>query len=140
MNVAITVAYLLITLTSIGLLSEMNPWGSYMEFFRCLAFLLLSSQQQPQDYFLQGALKLYFFPSMILWFVYILQQRLIKSKAVMKNKRCDEGHWDPCIIPGDKPAERNGTKIFNWGNVKSCGGNKHLLVESKSALFSEKSE
>lgn len=81
LTVAMTVFYLLITLTSIGLLSEGNPYGSLFEFGRCVIFLLLSSSE---DYFLQGVLRLYFLPSVVLWVIYLLNQLMMCYKAELK--------------------------------------------------------
>ncbi|CAL8143206.1 unnamed protein product [Orchesella dallaii] len=83
LTVAMTVAYLLVTLTSIGLLSEGNPYGSYFELARCTIFLYLSTSE---DYFLQGALRLYFLPSMIVWIIYLLHQVMICYKAELKQQ------------------------------------------------------
>lgn len=76
-----TVAYLLITLTSIGLLSEGNPYGSLFEFARCAIFLCLSTGE---DYFLQGVLRLYFLPSVLVWVIYLVHQLMICYRAELK--------------------------------------------------------
>ena len=90
-----TVAYLLVTLTSIGFLSEGNPWASYLEFSRCAAFLYLSSGE---DYFLQGALRFYFIPSMAIWAIFFIYRAAQRYKLELKYSE---------IASVDEPA-RNG--------------------------------
>ena len=92
---AMTVAYLLVTLTSIGFLSEGNPWASYFEFSRCAAFLYLTSGEA--DYFLQGALRFYFIPSMAIWAIFFVYRAAQRYKLELKYSQ---------IV--DEPSARNG--------------------------------
>jgi len=128
-TVAMTVAYLLITLTSIGLLSEGNPRGSYFELIRCVGFLLFSSQQ---DYFLRGALTLYFIPSIFIWTVYIIHQGFVITKAEIKNQQLTDSVVDESSIQSSQD-QKVGPKIFNWGSYNK-GHDNPFLVENTSLL------
>lgn len=118
LTVAMTVAYLLITLTSIGLLSEGNPFGSYFELARCTIFLYLSSNE---DYFLQGALRIYFLPSLIVWVIYLTHQFMICYRAELKEHAFILGTKLNAHYQDDAPV----SKIYN-------GKSNFCLVENTS--------
>ncbi|CAG7786718.1 unnamed protein product [Allacma fusca] len=84
LTVVLTVIYLLVTLTSIGLLSEGNPWASYFEFVRCAVFLFILPSE---SYFLQGALRFYFAPSMIIWGFVFFHRAIQQYKLELKYSR-----------------------------------------------------
>lgn len=86
---AVTVAYLIISLTSIGLLTEGNTWGSYFELSRCLIFLALSTQHR----LLFGVLQIYFLVSALIWLIVLL---LHKSNGFVWIK---QDHDDDIVKP-----------------------------------------
>ncbi|XP_035707518.1 alkylglycerol monooxygenase isoform X2 [Folsomia candida] len=154
-TIVMTVSHLVLSLTSIGLLSEGNPWGSYFELFRCsVTFLILPTPNSQKDYWLKGVVNLYFIPSAVLWIVYVLYQGIVgakKPEGIMETDNCDEcsrqedeAHRE--ILYGDDDGDHRTPKIFNWKTGKitnnrsqfgrsrrGSGEENHpYLVESKS--------
>ena len=91
-TVFMTVGYLLLTLTSIGLLSEQNPWGYYFELVRSALFLALSRREEA-DSEAEGSLYtrllgLYALPSFLIW-LFVLSHRALtvgNYRLTLKNQ------------------------------------------------------
>jgi hypothetical protein len=77
----LTVGYLLLSLTSIGLLSEGNPWAYSFEFIRSTLIFLASGAGGGRSSLQVTLLQIYALPSMLLWLFILAQRSVVQLKG-----------------------------------------------------------
>lgn len=76
-SVVLFISYILVSLTSIGLLFDHNQYACIFESVRCLAFLIYVENSNVQDHFFSVVFLFSFF----IWFIYSLKVLKIKIKS-----------------------------------------------------------